>query len=456
MIIAISFLLVLFLYALISAYPTAQTTYRRIYLREDEEKSDSVPQIILHWLESPMHEQHFPVFIRSIKILFLTALGALLMNWIISRPIQNWLQESLFPAFPLSSSWVYALFLILILFVFLFFILFFGEFLPEKIALFNPQTYLVFGFPFISVLYALFSWIFHGIENTTNLLFNQQQKELIKSRGILLASFEIREIVNDPQTASDLPALEREILESVISFNDMLVAQVTIPRTEVIAVESQTPILQALEICLDKGVTKLPVFIDQLDNIEGIVHLRDLVRKIQQEPECNQPAISLIRETLFVPEAVPLQTLLHQFRSQHMHMAIVLDEFGGTAGVVTLEDLLEEVFGDIMDPFETLSPAIQAQKDGSFLVDGHTTIDDFNDYFNFNLQVPAYQTIAGYVLAQLNCIPQTGDHFEDTENKLSVAVKSMDRLRVEKVLVQFYLSPALRKAINISSKTITS
>jgi CBS domain containing-hemolysin-like protein len=446
MITTLSAFIVLALYAFISAYPTAQAIYQRLNWKNEEEQSGSIPQIILQWLQSPTHEQRFPIFIRSIKMVLLLAQGALITNWLIQTPLKRWLESTFFTANQPLPQWAFFLLFVFIILLYLFILLIFGELLPEKFALLNPEAYLVFGFPLISVLYSLFSGIFTGIEKIIIQLFSKNQQEQIRTRSKTALAFEIREIVNDPNSANDLPPMEREFLESVINFTDMVVAQVTIPRTDVIAIESQTPIHQALALCLETGVTKLPVYKEHLDEIEGIVHLRDLVAKLQENPDCSDPAATIVRETLFVPEAVPLHTLLHQFRSQHMHMAIVLDEFGGTAGVVTLEDLLEEVFGDIMDPFETITPAIQAQKDGSFLVDARLTIDDFNEYFSLNLEVPAYQTMAGYVLAQLNRIPISGDYFVDNKNKLSVTVKTMDRLRVEKVLVQFYLSPVADKS----------
>ena len=442
MITTLSAFIVLAIYAFISAYPTAQAIYQRLYWKNEEEKAGTVPQIILHWLQSPKHEERFPTFIRSMKMVLLLVQGALLTNWLFQTPLKRWMESTFFSANQPLPQWAFLSLLILIIFFYLFILLIFGEFLPEKFALLNPEAYLVFGFPLISVLYSLFSGIFSGVETIINQRFSANQQEQIKSRSKAALAFEIREIVNDPDSANDLPPMEREFFESVINFNEMMVGQVTIPRTDVIAIESQTPIHQALALCLETGVTKLPVYKEHLDEIEGIVHLRDLVFKMQEIPNCSEPASTIVRETIHVPEAIPLHTLLHQFRSQHMHMAIVLDEFGGTAGVVTLEDLLEEVFGDIMDPFETITPAIQAQKDGSFLVDARLPIDDFNDYFNLNLVVPEYQTLAGYVLVQLNRIPIPGDYFMDTKNKLSIIVKSMDRLRVEKVLVQFYLSPA--------------
>jgi putative hemolysin len=435
----------LFLYAIFAGYSTALTTFRRQLMHNAEDQVFSISKAILAWFEEPQHEQNIPFFFQGVKLFFLLCEGAILLVWIQSWPLQTWF-ITLLPTLNQPASWIFSICNVALFLVFFLLIVILGEIVPYKTALLNPESYLVFGFPLLSICYSLFAGPLSGLEKFGNLFFTTRQQAAIHTRMALSASLEIRDIVNDTQTTNELPTSEREILSAVFDFSDMLVQDVTIPRTEVVAVEAQTTIRQALDLCLEKGMTKLPVYIDQLDNIEGIVHLRDIVLKLQEEPESSQPVVTLIRESLFVPDTIPLHSLLHQFRSQHMHMAIVLDEFGGTAGVVTLEDLLEAVFGEILDPFETISPAIQAQKDGSFLIDGRMTIDEFNETFHTKLSAPDYQTMAGYVLAQLNRIPQNGDAFEDAQEKLFVTVKNMDRLRVAQVLVQFYLPPVLEKS----------
>jgi putative hemolysin len=445
-----SILLLLFLlaiYFIFSGITTALTIWRRMTTQQDEPAQLNIASSILNWLDHAPHTQRFPVFLQGVKVMLLAALGISIHTWIQTWPVELWISGWFATPFSMGLPWVVACASVILHLGLFLLCLFIGEYWAEKIAILYPEDFLTIGFPILSTFYTLLAGFFNGLEKISSLALNPKQKELIHTRLNPSPSMEIRELVADPQAGSDIPEPEREILSAVIDFNDMLVQQVTIPRTDVVAVESQTSLQQALQICLDKGLTKLPVFTHHVDSIEGIVHLRDLVLKLQEDPNCPLPVISQIRETLFVPEAVPLHALLHQFRSKHMHMAIVLDEFGGTAGIVTLEDLLEEVFGEVLDPFEPISPSIEVQKDGSFLVDARMSIDDFNDYFHLHLVVPDYTTLAGYVLAMLNRMPLCGDRIEDMENKLWVTVKSMDRLRIEKVLVQFHF-PTTGKPVN--------
>jgi CBS domain containing-hemolysin-like protein len=450
-----SILIILFLltlYFIFSGYTMALTIWRRMISHQDEPAQINIASSVLNWLDHPPHTQRFPIFLQGVKGLLLVSLGISIYTWIQTLPLELWISAWFATPFSMGLPWVVASTSVTLHLGLLLLCLFIGEYWAEKIAVLYPEKFLTLGFLIVSSFYTLLAGIFNGLEKISSLALNPKQKELIHTRLNPSPSMEIRELVADPQTASDIPEPERQILSAVIDFNDMLVQQVTIPRTDVVAVESQTSLQQALQICLDKGLTKLPVYTHHVDSIEGIVHLRDLVLKLQEDPNCPLPVISQIRETLFVPEAVPLHALLHQFRSKHMHMAIVLDEFGGTAGIVTLEDLLEEVFGEVLDPFEPISPSIEVQKDGSFLVDARMSIDDFNDYFHLHLVVPDYKTLAGYVLAMLNRMPLCGDKIEDLENKLWVTVKSMDRLRIEKVLVQFHL-PTTGKSLNESKTT---
>ena len=169
---------------------------------------------------------------------------------------------------------------------------------------------------------------------------------------------------------------------------------------------------------------------DTLDRVIGILHVRDLLAAIQDPTRHSLTARSLVREALFVPETISVNHLLHEFRARRTHIAIVLDEFSGTAGLVTLEDLVEEIVGEFQDPFDSTPPAFQSMADGTFQVDGLTLIEEFNQHFDLHLVDPNYDTIAGYVLGRLGHIPRLGDVVQDAENKLSFKVTAMDHLRI--------------------------
>jgi putative hemolysin len=223
---------------------------------------------------------------------------------------------------------------------------------------------------------------------------------------------------------------EEEMLHAVFDFSDTLVRQVMVPRTEMVAVPADATLESLKDIAIQNPYTKLPVYQDSLDHVIGVVHLKDVLRAMYGKRAGAKTARDLMRETIFVPETARIGTLLKRFRARQQHLAIVLDEYGGTAGVVTLEDLLEEIVGEVSDPFDS-EPEIQAMPDGSSLIDGLTLIDEVNEHFGLHLTDPAYDTIAGFMLGKLGRMAQVGDHIE--EGGASLRVEAMDGRRIARV-----------------------
>jgi putative hemolysin len=184
---------------------------------------------------------------------------------------------------------------------------------------------------------------------------------------------------------------------------------------------------------VEHAVTKLPVYEDGLDEIVGVVHLRDLVRELQEGRAQQTVLKDLVREPMFVPDSLSVRTLLHQFRDKREHIAIVLDEFGGTAGLITLEDLMEEIVGDVQGPFDEGQSEIEMLPNGAFLLDGLLLIEEVNDYFEIELSDPNYDTIAGYLMGKLDRIPRVGDMVEDRQQQVSLRVEAMDGMRIDRI-----------------------
>jgi putative hemolysin len=227
---------------------------------------------------------------------------------------------------------------------------------------------------------------------------------------------------------------ERDMLTAVINFGELVVRQVSVPRTEIIGVEAESSILEAVKLAAQHGYTKLPVYETSMDHITGILHLKDLLPVIfETETLRRKTARELAREVLFVPESVSVNHLLVQMRSRRQHMAITLDEFGGTAGLVTLEDLLEEIVGEVQDPFDLDPPSIQQMPDGTAMIDGMAMIEEVNQFFGLELDDPNYDTIAGYILGRMGRIAQVGDVVENPEQGIRLRVETMDRLRIARI-----------------------
>jgi CBS domain containing-hemolysin-like protein len=194
--------------------------------------------------------------------------------------------------------------------------------------------------------------------------------------------------------------------------------------------EASTPLSEALAIARENQYTKFPVYAKSLDQIVGILHTKDLLNTLENPENINQPARSIVRNALFVPESISVNALLHQFRDHQQHIAIALDEYGGTSGLVTLEDLLEEIIGEIRDPFDADQPEIQFQPDGRVLIDGLAQIEDVNQQVDLHLVDEEHNTIAGFVMNRLGRIPTTNDEVILREEGVRLKVKAMDQRRI--------------------------
>jgi magnesium and cobalt transporter len=225
-----------------------------------------------------------------------------------------------------------------------------------------------------------------------------------------------------------------EMLTAIFDFGELLVRQVMIPRTEMIAVREEATIPEIMALAVDYPFTKFPVYAENHDQILGIVHLKDMIPYFNGTPNTYSKvtARNIMREAIFIPETAHVNTLLQFFRARQRHIAIVLDEYGGTAGIVTLEDLLEEIVGEVSDPFDN-DRDIQPLPDGSALVDGLTLIEEVNEHFHLNLEDPYYDTIAGFVLGRLERLAQVGDVVATEEVRLRV--EAMDSFRIARISI---------------------
>jgi len=306
-----------------------------------------------------------------------------------------------------------------------------GELAPKSIALQDPErTSLIVARPTLMTerIFKPAIWALNGAGNALLRLVGVQPA----SGHQLTHSVEELKMLVDASTQGGVVEIEDgEMLQAVFDFGELLVRQVMAPRTEMVAVEAGTPLEEIIRLVSESTYTKFPVYEDSLDQIIGIVHVKDLLN-IMQSPECHGcVARSVAREPLFVPETLSVAALLRRFRLQRQHMAIVLDEFGGTAGLVTLEDLLEEIVGEVSDAFAPNETDVETLPDGSILIDGLTQIEDVNEQLKLELKEDYYDTIAGYIMGRLGRIPRENDTIESDGVRLRV--EQMDRLRVARV-----------------------
>ena len=229
---------------------------------------------------------------------------------------------------------------------------------------------------------------------------------------------------------------EVEMIESVIEFSDTDAAEIMTPRTDVFALSIDTPWVQAVSEIHDAGHTRVPIYEDNLDNITGIIYAKDLLKHIiTGEPPENLQSLS--RKPFFVPESKPLDDLLREFKSRKVHIAVVLDEYGGTAGLVSIEDVIEEIVGEISDEYDHPEDnAMRRVNETTIDSEGRLRIDELNDLLELDLpEDEDYDTIAGFVVAELGYIPAIGETITVSDAKFTILEsdeRKISRLRIEK------------------------
>lgn len=306
-----------------------------------------------------------------------------------------------------------------------------GELVPKSIALQYPErTSLVVAGPLLWTE-RIFRPFIYLLNTAGRVLLHWIGVRPAPAQEMVHSVEELLMLVDASAESGVVEEEESEMLHAVFDFGDLVVRQVMIPRTEIVAVQANASLDEMIALTSTSTFTKFPTYEDDLDHILGIVHVRSLLEALSSPDRRHDTARRLAREALFVPETLPVSGLLRQFRVHRQHMAIVLDEFGGTAGLVTLQDLLEEIVGEVRDPFDNSTPEILLRPDGTYLIDGLALIETVNNQLGLELCDPDYDTIAGFVLGKLRRMPRLNDSVES--DGIRLRVEEMDGLRIARL-----------------------
>jgi CBS domain containing-hemolysin-like protein len=231
---------------------------------------------------------------------------------------------------------------------------------------------------------------------------------------------------------------ERRLLQSIVDFGDTLVREVMTPRPDIVAIRDGATIGDVRALFREQEYSRFPVYKESLDNIAGFIFVKDLLAL--DSASDARPITGLLRPAVFVPETKRVPELLKQFQRQQTQCAIVVDEYGGTAGLVTIEDLLEEIVGEIRDEYDIESEPIVEEGTGRFVFSGKVDIDEVRQRLGVDIEREGFETVGGYLLSRIGRVPMVGEHFE--LDGLSVDVLDAERRRVNKVRMQKPLAPA--------------
>lgn len=307
-----------------------------------------------------------------------------------------------------------------------------GELMPKALALLYPEDVS----RWVVVPLIGFTWLMAGpilvLNGTSNRLLRLFGVEPPGSHERLHSPEEIRMLVEQSGEGGSLRDRDARLLEGVFEFSEKTVIEVMTPRTEMAALEASLPVEAAADQVAEAGRSRYPVYTDSLDEIVGVVHAKDILRALRDAP--GTPLARVMRAPLFVPGTREVEDVLADMKRLKVHLAVVLDEYGGTAGLVTMEDLLEEIVGEIYDEHDEVEPLAAAPSDGTETVDGSTPLTEFNDRFDTELDDTDYTTIGGYLFGVLGRLPRVGDRV--TVEKLLFEIAAMDGRRVGVVRVR--------------------
>jgi len=350
---------------------------------EQEARTDKKKKSILSFLENPDQLFGTTLFGTNISVVIVTSLTVFVVHHF---------QDKL--DFKVSDHYISLAIAIALLI--------FAEIIPKALYREKPNYMVAKYFPilrFFSVLFKPFVKFVSGLNNILAKVFR-----LPENKYSLLTREDISLILSETQDDENLQQNQREMLEDALEFTELKAENVMIHRTEIVALEENTPFSEIVELARKEGYTRFPVYRDDLDNILGIMIIYDVMKK--KDPS-KLVAKDLVREAFFAPETMDVDTLLTEMQSSKKSMAIIVDSFGGTAGLLTIEDILEEIVGEIEDEYDTDTSNAEVKKisETEYEVMGFVEIDFLNDEYDLNLPEGDYETIAGLIIDNIARIP---------------------------------------------------
>lgn len=454
MFLVISFLLAVF-FLLGTFFLTALTSaFRRIHRRDSKKQFVETGKWFFY---RPIHHYFFPeheyegIVFSTVCAQNLARFGyvASAIIFLLSTPL---FQSEISQNQP-SAAYDFSIFWIVLSLLAIFLIMFVvGEYLPRILGLKLPEKVLRFCTPFSSIFMFLafpIAFVFLKISQSFSrtVYFDHLYEPEAQTKQ------EIIDLIQQAELAPGINRHEKKLIESVLSFRNRIAREVMVPRVNVFCLPGETSIKEAADLIAAEGYSRTPVYRNTIDEITGVLMYKDILTKFREyEEQGSDPTLlmapieSIQKSVFYTPETKKISNLLQEFRKKQMHLAIVVDEYGGTEGIVTIEDILEEIVGEIADEYDSDESLYVLQPDGSWIIDAHMSIFDIDELLHIHIpQEGDYDTIGGYVFHCAGTIPNKGFVIHQDEFELEV-VDSTERA-VEKVRIK-PISTGKNKMVN--------
>ncbi|MGE5440992.1 MAG: hemolysin family protein [Bacteroidota bacterium] len=306
-------------------------------------------------------------------------------------------------------------------------LLFFGELLPKYLAReLADRVLMITIVPVRAVLFILYPFV--KVTSLVSKFFSRGENLREESINMLFSREEIQMLVKESQEAGLVNESETDILTRIIELGDQRVYEVMRPRTDIVGVEITSTLEEVLQVFIDSGYSKIPVYEENLDNIKGVVLAYDLFK--------NPPNLqAIMRPVIFVPDTKKSTEMLREFSTKRVSFAVAVDEFGGTAGILTMEDIIEELLGEIRDEYDTDDEICRNVGENTYLIGGKVEIDYINDQLNLNIPEGDYATIGGYITSHIGRIPLQNENLTIDRYKILIIRSTLNRIELVRITV---------------------
>ncbi len=327
--------------------------------------------------------------------------------------------------------------MILITFVLSYITLVFGELIPKRIALKSSEKIALSSVGTIVTVSKIFSPFVKFLTFSTNIVLTalKMKEDNIEEK---VSKEELRSLVEVGKEHGIINEVEKEMIENIIEFDEKVAREIMIPRTKVFLIDKNISVDELFEKKEVEVYSRIPVYEDEADNIVGILFMKDLMIEAYRKGFQNVKLPEIMQEAYFVPETKNVNELFNEMQSEKKHIAILIDEYGGFSGIVTLEDLIEEVMGNISDEFDADDSSIKKLSANKYLVNGELSLNDLNDYFHIELESKHYDTLSGLLIEHMGYIPEDNEDIDPIIiDEISFKPKRVKDKKIEWVLAKF-------------------
>lgn len=315
-----------------------------------------------------------------------------------------------------------------------YFSIMFGELIPKTLAHAHPEKVSLSIAPFIIWFSKLTNILVCILTVSANFLLKPFGKKAF-TRKEYISEEEVKFMLEEGRKQGVFESAEKELIHGVFEFTDTSVKEVMVPLPKMVTIQINTPLDKVIDIIAEEQFSRYPVVGKDMNDVRGILHAREFLSMLSTNGRDRVDIRKIIKKPLFIPETMKISILMKEMQKKRVHMAVVIDEYGTVTGIVTLEDLLEEIVGEIRDEYDTESPVIQLA-DGSFVIDASISIRDLQDDYNINIPESAeYDTLGGFIVTHMQRIPSTGETMD--MEKMRLRIIEMVGQRISKVKIEF-------------------